>query len=94
MPIAQVARAHFVWEPGVVWREGREWAITVQSDVVDGIQGPTVSGQIDKQLAALRASLPAGYRITRRGRGRRQRGMPKHRLPPTCRWCCSSCSRC
>ena len=61
--LAQVARAQFVWEPGVVWREGREWAITVQSDVVDGVQGPTVSSQIDPQLNRLRASLPAGYKI-------------------------------
>ncbi|MFM9433135.1 multidrug efflux pump [Janthinobacterium sp. CG_23.3] len=65
--VAQVARAHFVWEPGVVWREGREWAITVQSDVVDGIQGPTVSGQVNAKLDALRAKLPAGYRITVKG---------------------------
>ncbi len=63
VPLSQLARAQFVWEPGVVWREGREWAITVQSDVIDGIQGPTVSSQIDPQLAALRADLPAGYRI-------------------------------
>ncbi len=61
--LAQVARAQFVWEPGVVWREGREWAITVQSDVVDGVQGPTVSSQIDPQLNRLRASLPPGYKI-------------------------------
>ncbi len=63
VPLSQLARARFVWEPGVVWREGREWAITVQSDVIDGIQGPTVSTQINPQLAALRADLPAGYRI-------------------------------
>ncbi|MGE5652203.1 MAG: efflux RND transporter permease subunit, partial [Bacillota bacterium] len=63
VPLAQVARAHFVWEPGVVWREGREWAITVQSDVVDGIQGPTVSSQINPKLDLLRAELPAGYAI-------------------------------
>jgi multidrug efflux pump len=63
VPISQVARPQFVWEPGVVWREGREWAITVQSDVVDGIQGPTVSAQINPQLARLRATLPAGYHI-------------------------------
>ncbi|WP_151636428.1 efflux RND transporter permease subunit [Noviherbaspirillum aerium] len=63
IPLAQVARVSFVWEPGVVWREGREWAITVQSDVVDGIQGPTVSSQINPALDKLRASLPAGYRI-------------------------------
>jgi multidrug efflux pump subunit AcrB len=61
--VSQVARPRFVWEPGVVWREGREWAITVQSDVADGIQGPTVSGQIEPRLRQLRTSLPAGYRI-------------------------------
>jgi multidrug efflux pump subunit AcrB len=63
IPMSQVARARFVWEPGVVWREGREWAITVQSDVVDGIQGPTVSSQLDPVLDKLRAQLPAGYKI-------------------------------
>ncbi|SHM64072.1 Multidrug efflux pump subunit AcrB [Duganella sacchari] len=67
VPISQLARAHFVWEPGVVWREGRDWAITVQSDVADNIQGPTVSGQIAPQLKALRDALPAGYAITEKG---------------------------
>ncbi|CDG83018.1 efflux RND transporter permease subunit [Janthinobacterium agaricidamnosum] len=65
--ISQLARVHFVWEPGVVWREGRDWAITVQADVADGIQGPTVSGQIDPKLNALRAQLPPGYRIAVKG---------------------------
>ncbi|HWJ94156.1 MAG TPA: efflux RND transporter permease subunit, partial [Telluria sp.] len=65
--IGQVARVQFVWEPGVVWRQGREWAIMVQSDVVEGIQGPTVSGQINDKLANIRAKLPAGYRITQEG---------------------------
>ena len=63
VPLSQLARIQFVWEPGVVWREGREWAITVQSDVIDGIQGPTVSSQINPNLARLRAELPAGYKI-------------------------------
>lgn len=65
--IGQVARVRFVWEPGVVWREGREWAIMVQADVIDGIQGPTVTAQVDKQLGAIRARLPAGYRLTIEG---------------------------
>ena len=63
IPLSQLALPHFIWEPGVVWREGREWAITVQADVADGIQGPTVSGQIEPKLANLRATLPAGYNI-------------------------------
>ena len=62
--ISQVARVAFVWEPGVVWREGREWAITVQSDVVDGIQGPTVSDQVYESLEDLRGKLPPGYTIS------------------------------
>ncbi|NNG25755.1 efflux RND transporter permease subunit [Telluria aromaticivorans] len=67
VPIGQVARVQFVWEPGVVWREGREWAIMVQSDVVEGIQGPTVTAQVDEKLAELRSKLPAGYRVTVEG---------------------------
>ncbi|AYM76372.1 efflux RND transporter permease subunit [Janthinobacterium agaricidamnosum] len=67
VPISQLARAHFVWEPGVVWRDKREWAITVQSDVIDGIQGATVSTQLAPQLDALRAKMPTGYRIVVKG---------------------------
>jgi multidrug efflux pump len=65
--ISQIARASFVWEPGVVWRQGREWAITAQSDVIDGVQGPTVSTQIDAKLGDLRAALPPGYQVTLKG---------------------------
>ncbi|QNA99891.1 efflux RND transporter permease subunit [Massilia sp. Se16.2.3] len=65
--LGQVARVEFVWEPGVIWREGREWAIMVQSDVVAGIQGPTVSGQVSDKLAGIREKLPAGYRVTLEG---------------------------
>lgn len=63
VPLSQLAHISMVWEPGVVWREGREWAVTVQSDVADGIQGPTVSSQISPQLDEIRASLLPGYKI-------------------------------
>ncbi|MEO6352671.1 MAG: efflux RND transporter permease subunit, partial [Burkholderiaceae bacterium] len=63
VPLSNLAHIRMAWEPGVVWREGREWAVTVQSDVVDGIQGATVSGQISPKLETLRAGLPAGYKI-------------------------------
>jgi multidrug efflux pump len=61
--LSNIARAYFIWEPGVVWRENREWAITVQADVKDGIQGPTVSSQIIPLLADLKAQLPLGYAV-------------------------------
>ena len=67
VPLSQLARIEFVWEPGVVQRYGREWAIMVQSDVVEGVQGPTVSDQVNAKLDALRAKLPAGYRIKLEG---------------------------
>jgi multidrug efflux pump len=63
VPLAQLATPRFVWEPGVVWRDGRDWSITVQSDVIDGIQGPTVSSQIDPLLEPIRATLPPGYTV-------------------------------
>jgi len=57
VPLSQLAKIGLVWEPGVVWREGREWAVTVQADVIDGIQGPTVSAQISPKLDVIRAKL-------------------------------------
>ncbi|MEO8598387.1 MAG: efflux RND transporter permease subunit [bacterium] len=67
VPLSNLAHIRMAWEPGVVWREGREWAVTVQSDVADGIQGATVSGQISPQLEKLRATLPPGYKIALAG---------------------------
>ncbi|WP_456282601.1 efflux RND transporter permease subunit [Cupriavidus sp. JZ107] len=64
VPLTQVARIGIRSEPGIVWRENRDFGVTVQADVVDGIQGPTVTAQIDPQLDKLRAELPAGYLIT------------------------------
>jgi len=55
IPLTQIAKPVFVWEPGVMWREGRDFAITVQSDLVDGIQGATVTAQLMPQLKALEA---------------------------------------
>ena len=63
VPMAQIAKIGFSWEPGVVWREGRNFAVTVQGDVVEGIQGPTVTAQIWPQLQQLAAKMPPGYRI-------------------------------
>jgi multidrug efflux pump subunit AcrB len=47
----------------VVWREGREFAITVQGDVVEGVQGATMTSSLMKVLKPLAASFPPGYRL-------------------------------
>jgi multidrug efflux pump len=63
IPLTQIARVSFDWEPGVMWREGRDFAVTVQGDVVEGLQGATVTAQAWPQMQALQAKMPPGYRI-------------------------------
>ncbi|MBT3067178.1 efflux RND transporter permease subunit [Rhodoferax sp. U11-2br] len=55
VPLLQIAKPVFTWEPGVLWREGRDYAITVQSDIADGKQGATVTQALLPQLRALEA---------------------------------------
>lgn len=63
IPMTQIARPVFSWEPGVMWREGRNYAITVQGDVAEGLQGATVTAEVLPALRALEARWPAGYRL-------------------------------
>jgi multidrug efflux pump subunit AcrB len=63
IPLAQIAKATFTWEPGVLWREGRDYAATVQGDIVEGLQGATVTAQLDPLFEPIRARMLPGYRI-------------------------------
>ena len=66
IPLAQIARPVFQWEPGVMWRDNREYAITVQSDIVAGLQGATVTNELLPAMRALEAEWQkqgTGYRI-------------------------------
>ena len=67
IPLTQIAKPVFTWEPGVMWRENRDYAITVQSDIVEGLQGATVTAELLPALKALEAQWLAagqlGYRI-------------------------------
>jgi multidrug efflux pump subunit AcrB len=63
IPLSQVATARFVWESGVLWREGRDYAATVQGDIVEGLQGATVTAQLDPLFDPIRARMLPGYRI-------------------------------
>ncbi len=63
IPLLQIAKPVFVWEPGVMWRENRDYAITVNADVVEGLQGATVTNEVLPGLKALAAQWPAGYTV-------------------------------
>jgi multidrug efflux pump len=55
IPLLQIAQPQFDWEPGVMWRENREYAITVQGDVAEGLQGATVTAQLEPAMAQISA---------------------------------------
>ncbi len=67
IPMAQLVRPRLVWEPGVLWRDNRDYSITVQGDIVEGLQGATVTNALLPQLRALEAQWAReganGYRI-------------------------------
>jgi multidrug efflux pump len=64
VPLSHITKPVLGWEPGVMWREGRNYAITVQGDVVEGVQGATVSAALWPQLKVIAERMPPGYGIT------------------------------
>ena len=63
IPLGQIAKGNFVWEPGVLWREGRDYAATVQGDIVEGLQGATVTAQLEPLFKPVREKMLPGYRL-------------------------------
>ena len=63
VPLAQIARVVPTYEEPVLWRRNRDMALTVRSDVADGVQGPHATAEIWPTLQPVLATLPAGYRI-------------------------------
>jgi len=67
IPLTQVAKPVLAWEPGVMWRENRDYAITVQGDVVEGLQGATVTEALLPELRKIETAWheagQGGYRI-------------------------------
>jgi multidrug efflux pump len=67
IPATEIVQPVLTWEPGVMWREKREYAITVQSDIIEGLQGATVTSQLHPELKKLEEtwaqSAQPNYRI-------------------------------
>ena len=63
VPLAQLARIRYELEDGLIARRNRLPTVTVRADIRDGVQAPTVTSEINPQLDAIRASLPAGFAI-------------------------------
>ncbi|HEX9534214.1 MAG TPA: efflux RND transporter permease subunit [Stellaceae bacterium] len=63
IPLNQVATVQYGLEQPVIWRRDLLPTITVQADVVPGIEAKTVNTQLAPALAELASKLPAGYRL-------------------------------
>jgi multidrug efflux pump len=61
IPLAQLARLVPVMEEAVIWRWDRQPSLLLQVDVVDKIQGPTVTAQLMPLLQPIIDKLPPGY---------------------------------
>lgn len=55
IPLAQIATPVLGWEPGVLWRDARTYAITVQGDVRAGLQGATLTQALKPAMDSLQA---------------------------------------
>jgi multidrug efflux pump len=61
--LSQIARLEYGFEDNVIWRRNRIPTITVRANLYGHTQAPVVSAQVEEKLAAIKARLPAGYRI-------------------------------
>jgi multidrug efflux pump subunit AcrB len=63
VPLSQIATLSYSLEPPLIWRRQRLPTVTVQADVVPGVEATTVVKQLDGAIASFRAKLPAGYSV-------------------------------
>ena len=63
VPLTTIASIGYDQEYPMVWRRDRRPTVTVQADVAPGMQPATAVQALAPKMAALNASLPAGYHI-------------------------------
>jgi multidrug efflux pump subunit AcrB len=63
VPLMQVASIEYGHEPPLIRRRDRLPTLTVQADVSLGVQPETAVGNLQSNIIALSATLPAGYKI-------------------------------
>jgi multidrug efflux pump len=60
VPLSQIARIDYSFEPGVIWHRNRLPTVIVRADV-ENATPPTVTNAILPTLADIRSALPPGY---------------------------------
>ncbi len=67
VPLSQIATFTSSFEEGVIWRRNREPSISVRANLQGDLQAAVVSGQIEEQLAEIKAQLPLGVSLVTGG---------------------------
>ncbi|WP_153148038.1 efflux RND transporter permease subunit [Dechloromonas sp. H13] len=67
VPLNQIARLNYAFEPGLVWRRDRLPTITVRGNLYGPTQPATIVAELQPQIDRIVAELPAGYRIVTGG---------------------------
>ncbi|MEY2776804.1 MAG: hypothetical protein RLY30_902 [Pseudomonadota bacterium] len=63
VPLEKIASVSLQWEPGIIWRKDRQFAMTLQGTVRAGRQGPSVQAEIMANLKPILNGLPQGVEI-------------------------------
>ena len=63
VPLSQIARLNYEYEEPILWRRNRDIVLTVRGDIVDRVQAPDVSKEVEPKLESIKLALPYGYRI-------------------------------
>ena len=63
VPLSQIAHLNYEYEEPILWRRNRDMVLTVRGDIVDHVQAPDVSKEVEPKLQSIKDALPYGYRI-------------------------------
>ncbi len=63
VPLSQLAKIHYTFEEGLIWKRDRIPTITVSANVYGKVQAPFVSSQVEAALVPIKKALPLGYKI-------------------------------
>jgi multidrug efflux pump len=63
VPLSQIARLNYEYEEPILWRRNRDIVLTARGDIVDRVQAPDVSKEVEAKLKDIKDALPYGYRI-------------------------------
>lgn len=67
VPLSQLAKIHYTFEEGLIWKRDRIPTITVSANVYGKVQAPFVSSQIEAALEPVIETMPLGYKVATGG---------------------------